>query len=55
MLPVKLRIQVFDYNERAKHVLEERGFAAEGTLVRDFYREGSWHNLVIYSVFREKS
>ncbi len=52
---VKLRIQVFDYNDRAKHVLQERGFVQEGTLERDFYREGNWHNLVIYSVFREKS
>jgi RimJ/RimL family protein N-acetyltransferase len=51
---VKLRINVFDYNERAKHVLEELGFVQEGKLVRDFYREGAWHDLVIYSVFREK-
>src|SRR5579864_5988931 len=52
---VKLRIQVFEYNDRAKHVLEERGFVKEGTLARDFYREGRWHDLVIYSVFRETS
>jgi len=51
---VKLRINVFDYNERAKHVLEERGFTQEGRLVRDFYREGAYHDIVIYSVFGEK-
>ena len=50
---LKLRINVFDYNERAKHVLESRGFVQEGKLVRDFYREGQWHDIVILSVFRD--
>lgn len=49
----KLRINVFDYNERAKHVLESHGFVQEGRLVREFYREGSYHDLVILSVFRD--
>ena len=49
----KLRINVFEYNERAKHVLQNQGFVAEGKLVRDFYREGTWHDIVIYSKFRE--
>ena len=49
---VKLRINVFDYNDRAKHVLSELGFVQEGRLVRDFYREGAYHDLVIYSMFR---
>jgi RimJ/RimL family protein N-acetyltransferase len=49
----KLRINVFDYNERAKHVLLAHGFVQEGRLVRDFYREGSYHDLVILSMFRE--
>ena len=50
---VKLRINVFDYNERAKHVLQTRGFVQEGRLVRDFYREGTYHDIVIYSIFRD--
>jgi RimJ/RimL family protein N-acetyltransferase len=49
----KLRINVFEYNERAKHVLEGQGFVAEGRLQRDFYREGTYHDIVIYSVFRD--
>jgi RimJ/RimL family protein N-acetyltransferase len=49
----KLRINVFDYNDRAKHVLEGHGFVVEGKLVRDFFREGTWHDIVIFSVFRE--
>jgi RimJ/RimL family protein N-acetyltransferase len=50
---VKLRIHVFDYNERAKHVLIHHGFVEEGKLARDFYREGSYHDIVILSIFRE--
>jgi RimJ/RimL family protein N-acetyltransferase len=50
---VKLRINVFDYNDRAKHILEGRGFVTEGRLRRDFYREGTWHDLVILSIFRD--
>src|SRR5436305_10941100 len=42
---MKLRINVFDYNDRAKHVLEGRGFVQEGKLARDFYREGTWHDI----------
>lgn len=52
---VKLRINVFDYNERAKHVLEARGFVQEGRLQRDFYREGTYHDIVVLSIFRETS
>jgi len=49
----KLRINVFHYNERAKHVLLAHGFVEEGTLRRDFYREGQLHDIVIFSVFRQ--
>src|SRR5688572_25045437 len=36
----KLRINVFDDNERAKHVLLANGFVQEGKLAREFFREG---------------
>ena len=49
----KLRINVFDYNERAKHVLETHGFVQEGQLRNEFYREGSYHDLMIFSTFRD--
>jgi len=49
----KLRINVFDYNEKAKHVLTAQGFVEEGKLRRDFYREGVYHDIVILSIFRE--
>jgi RimJ/RimL family protein N-acetyltransferase len=49
----KLHINVFDYNERAKHVLQSRGFVQEGRLRREFYREGMHHDIVILSVFRD--
>jgi len=49
----KLRINVFDYNDRAKHVLETHGFVQEGRLRREFYREGMFHDIVILSTFRD--
>jgi RimJ/RimL family protein N-acetyltransferase len=49
----KLRIKIFDYNKKAKHVLATHGFVQEGTLRRDFYREGTYHDLVILSAFRD--
>jgi RimJ/RimL family protein N-acetyltransferase len=51
----KLRINVFDYNDRAKHVLETLGFVQEGLLRREFYREGTYHDIVILSKFREET
>jgi RimJ/RimL family protein N-acetyltransferase len=52
---VKLRINVFDYNDRAKHVLTSQGFVEEGKLTRDFFREGTYHDIVILSIFRTPS
>ncbi|HEY0371744.1 MAG TPA: GNAT family protein, partial [Thermoanaerobaculia bacterium] len=49
----KLRISVFEYNDRAKHVLETQGFVQEGRLRREFYREGTYHDLLILSIFRD--
>jgi RimJ/RimL family protein N-acetyltransferase len=50
----KLKINVFDYNERAKHLLASRGFVEEGKLRQEFYREGRYHDLVILSIFRDE-
>jgi RimJ/RimL family protein N-acetyltransferase len=47
------RVNVFDYNDRAKHVLLTNGFVQEGMLTREFYREGTYHDIVILSVFRD--
>jgi RimJ/RimL family protein N-acetyltransferase len=52
---VKLRINVFDYNERAKHILLGQSFVQEGKLQRDFYRDGDYHDVVIFSKFREST
>ena len=49
----KLRIDVFDYNDRAKHVLETQGFVQEGRLRAEFYRDGAYHDIVILSTFRD--
>ena len=49
----KLRIAIFDYNDRAKHVLGTHGFVEEGRLRREFYRDGAYHDIVILATFRE--
>jgi len=49
----KLRINVFDYNDRAKHVLESHGFVQEGRLRQEFYREGTYHDIMVFSIFRD--
>ena len=49
----KLRINIFDYNDKARHVLTSRGFVQEGVLRRDFFREGQFHDIVIFSIFRD--
>lgn len=49
----KLRINVFEYNDRAKHVLETQGFVQEGRLRQEFYREGTYHDIVTLSTFRD--
>lgn len=50
----KLRINVFDYNDRAKHVLSSNGFVQEGKLAREFYRDGEYHDIVILSIFGDQ-
>ena len=49
----KLRINIFDYNDRAKHILESHGFVQEGRLRREFFRDGTYHDIVILSTFRD--
>jgi RimJ/RimL family protein N-acetyltransferase len=49
----KLRIQIFEYNDRAKHVLETHGFVQEGRLRREFFREGTYHDILVFSTFRD--
>ena len=47
----KLKVNVFDYNDRAKHVLTQAGFVQEGKLGQEFFREGTYQDLVILSIF----
>jgi len=49
----KLRINIFDYNDRGRNVLISNGFAEEGKLVREFYRDGAYHDILILATFNE--
>lgn len=50
----KLRINVFEYNDRARHLLESIGFVQEGRLAGEFYRGGAYHDIVILSIFADR-
>ena len=47
----KLRINIFEYNERAKHVLEERGFVQEGRLVAYSRKATGYEDELLMSVW----
>lgn len=51
----KLRISIFDYNDRGRNVLLSAGFVQEGKLEREFFRDGTYHDIVILSIFNEPS
>ena len=51
----KLRINVFEYNDRARHLLESIGFVQEGRLAGEFFRGGAYHDIVILSIFADRA
>jgi RimJ/RimL family protein N-acetyltransferase len=50
----KIRINVFAYNDKARHLLESLGFVEEGRLKAEFFREGAYHDIVILSIFADR-
>ena len=49
----KLRINVFDYNDRAKHVLEASDSCRRGACGATSIARGRYHDIVILSKFRD--
>ncbi|MFC4531938.1 GNAT family N-acetyltransferase [Sphaerisporangium dianthi] len=46
----RVSLEVFDFNERARHVYRKAGFVEEGVL-RDALRwDGAWHDAIVMSV-----
>jgi RimJ/RimL family protein N-acetyltransferase len=50
----RIWLDVYAYNERARHVYERVGFVLEGTLRRALFREGRFHDIDRMSILREE-
>jgi len=50
----RIWLDVYDFNERARHVYERVGFVHEGTLRRAMFRGGVFHDVHRMSVLRDE-
>ncbi|MBQ9263876.1 MAG: GNAT family N-acetyltransferase [Clostridia bacterium] len=48
----KIKASVFDFNEPALRCYEKCGFEQEGTLKKEIYREGAYHDVVLLRLLR---
>ena|SRR5437868_7019238 len=48
----RISLEVFDFNERARHVYLKAGFVEEGVLRDALLWEGRWHDSILMSVLR---
>ncbi|GLW05912.1 acetyltransferase [Microtetraspora sp. NBRC 13810] len=46
----RVSLEVFDFNERARHVYRKVGFVQEGVLRDALHWEGRWHDAILMSV-----
>jgi diamine N-acetyltransferase len=50
----RIFLDVFVTNERARHVYEKFGFRKEGIMREVFYRDGSYHSLILMSLLESE-
>jgi diamine N-acetyltransferase len=50
----RIWLDVYDFNERARHVYERAGFVQEGVLRHALFREGALHDVHRMSILREE-
>lgn len=50
----KVKLHVYDFNERAIRCYEKLGFKREGTLRQEVYKFGALHDIHIYGILREE-
>lgn len=48
----KVYLRVFSFNERAINLYQKLGFNEEGKLKEQFYRNGSWHDVVFMGLLK---
>ena len=50
----RLFLRVFDFNERAIRSFRKCGFVEEGRLREAYFREGTYHNILVMSILEEE-
>lgn len=50
----KVRLRVYDFNERGIKSYRKLGFTEEGRLRRELYRDGAYHDIVVMGLLREE-
>ena len=50
----RIWLDVYDYNDRARHVYERVGFILEGTLRRALFHEGAFHDVHRMAILRDE-
>lgn len=50
----RIALDVYDYNQRARHVYEKVGFTLEGTRRRATYRHGAYHDVHSMAILRDE-
>ncbi|MFG2075778.1 Protein N-acetyltransferase, RimJ/RimL family [Nonomuraea maritima] len=48
----RIRLDVFDFNDRARHVYEKAGFVVEGVERDSLLWDGAWHDSVLMAILR---
>lgn len=50
----KIKLDVYSFNTRAIKCYEKLGFKKEGTLRKEIFREGKYHDILVYGMFRDE-
>lgn len=50
---IKVYLDVYEYNHRARRFYEKLGFLQEGCLVRHIKKQDEWRSLCLYAIFKE--
>ncbi|MFB4168220.1 GNAT family N-acetyltransferase [Virgibacillus sp. JSM 102003] len=48
----KVYLRVFSFNKGAIKLYQKLGFYEEGELIEQFYRDGSWHNVIFMGLLK---
>jgi len=50
----KIKLDVYSFNVRAINCYEKLGFKKEGTLRNEIFREGKYHDILVYGMFKDE-